>query len=133
GAGAAGDAAGLAVLASAAVSGFSTRLGPAPGPVRFLRTSTCTVLERPCGKLCRTEPVSIGLRISILPPGRPPRLRGRLSSPLSAMLVSNPQIWFPVLSRAEAGKPRRFRKKLLRQPAAQERRVHRHLAGKGPA
>ena len=56
----------------------SARSGAAGVTARFLRTSTVTVLVRPCGKLCRTWPASTGRFSSSLPPR--PRLSGRLVS-----------------------------------------------------
>ena len=78
---------------------FGCRSGSArPGPTRFLRTSTCTVLERPCGKLCRTEPVSIGLRSLDLAARAAAQAQGALvvacyppcSSPIPQICASHP-------------------------------------------
>src|SRR5207244_2664748 len=81
--------AGRNVVCSRATSGAaSARPGSAPGPiVRFLRTSTVTVFERPCEKLWRTCPVSTLLRSSSLPPVRV-RVRGRFCSCSFALVIS---------------------------------------------
>ena len=53
--------------------------GAAPGAMtRFLRTSTATAFERPCEKLCRTWPGSLGRRRLSVAPER--SVRGRFCS-----------------------------------------------------
>src|SRR5579872_4971763 len=118
-----GGAAGLGASLATAGAASGRSGSPVPGAARLRRTSTCTVLERPCGKLCRTDPVSIGLRSSSLPLGRPPRVSGRFSSLLSAIALQNLNLRSVFCAVAEACEPGLFRPETFGQPALAQRRV----------
>ena len=126
---------------AAGVAGRFGRLWRRPAPTtRFLRTSTVTVLERPCEKLWRTCPVSTGLRSSSLPPVRPGSAAASALGPLLSLI----SLQYRILSRrrrpSRCSSSRRFGKPASRsaqpQPSHSEpapARVHHVLAAEGRA
>ena len=89
-----GRASGACSRATTGAASARPGSGALPGPIaRFLRTSTVTVLERPCEKLWRTWPVSTPLRSSSLPPVRVRSKATPCSIRVAHLPASSPSLW----------------------------------------